>query len=215
MNPLRRMTSNDAPALDWPAVFGRVAPIEVDVGFGKGLFLIDRALTTPTVDVLGFEHRLSLVSKAQGRIEKLRIPNARAMDGEAYNRITVCFAPASVSRFYVFFPDPWWKRRHHKRRLWTEEFAGLLTDRLVPGGEIFAQTDVLEYAEYVLALLDGTPGLRNVEGPGKRTRWVGELPPSPRERQYLQDGTPYYQMRYQRTTEAVSRIATSPGEAAL
>lgn len=198
MNPLRRMPANLEPGPDWPSLFGRVAPIEIDVGFGRGLFLVDRALSTPAVNVVGFEHRLSFVQRTQARIDKLRLPNARAMDGEAFARITACFTSASVSRFYVFFPDPWWKRRHHKRRLWTDEFAALLSDRLLDGGEIFAQTDVLEYAEYVLALLDRTPGLLNVEGPGQQTRWVGEIPPSPRERQYLQDGTPYYQMRYRR-----------------
>jgi tRNA (guanine-N7-)-methyltransferase len=120
------------------------------------------------------------------------------MEGEAVARIRACFASASVSRFYVFFPDPWWKRRHHKRRLWTPEFAALLADRLVPGGEVFAQTDVRDYGEQILEILDATPGLENVVAPGTLTPWEGEVPPSPRERRYLRDATPYYQMRYRR-----------------
>jgi tRNA (guanine-N7-)-methyltransferase len=201
MNPFNRRPANLAAAPDWAEVFGRHAPLEVDVGFGKGLFLVDRARESPGVDVVGIEHRHSFVEKTRARIAALRLRNAYAMEGEAFARITTCFPSASVSRFYVFFPDPWWKRRHHKRRLWTPEMAALLADRLVPGGELFAQTDVQEYATFIVDLLDATRGLVNTAGPGSLTRWENEIPPSPRERRYRIDGTPYYQARYRKRVD--------------
>ena len=132
------------------------------------------------------------------RIERERIPNARVMEAEAALALSSWFAPATVSRFYVFFPDPWWKRRHHKRRLLSPSFAALLADRLAPRGLLYFQTDVAEYARDALAVLEGTPGLRNAAGPGAVVPWEEELPHSPRERRYRRDGVPYHQIKLER-----------------
>lgn len=198
MNPLGLPPVGEPPPPPWREVFGRDAPLEVDVGFGKGLFLTDRAREAPNVNVVGIEQRLKWVLATRGRIERERLPNASVMDGEAVYRITRSFQPGEVSRFYVFFPDPWWKRRHQRRRLWTPAFAALLTERLCPGGILYAQTDVAEYSQQILQILENAPGLQNASGPRQLAAWQGEIPPSPRERTYLQNGMPYYQMKYVR-----------------
>lgn len=198
MNPLRRFPVPEEPPPPWREVFGRVAPIEVDVGFGRGHFLLDRARQAPGVDLVGIEMRRKWVDVVRARLERERIGNARVLYGEAMTLLPRLFAPGEVSRFYVFFPDPWWKRRHRKRRLWTPAFADLLASRLCPGGLLYAQTDVAEYAAEILSLLEGTPGLVNVRGPGRLGPWEEDLPLSPRERRYRRDGIPYHQMKFRR-----------------
>ncbi len=196
MNPLRLLPRDEPLPPPWPEVFRRRAPLEVDVGFGKGYFLTDRAREAPQIDVVGIEQRLKWVLSTRVRIERERLPNAYVMDGEAAYHIRRSFRPGEVSRFYVFFPDPWWKRKHHKRRLWSPEFAALLADRLAEGGVLYAQSDVAEYAQRIFDILEATKDLRNVNGPRVLAQWQGEIPPSPRERNYLRDGTRYFQMKY-------------------
>jgi tRNA (guanine-N7-)-methyltransferase len=179
-------------------VFARDAPLEVDVGFGRGHFLLDRAAQAPHANLVGIELRKKWVATVRARIERLGLTNAQVLEGEAARLVAHHFGPGEVHRFYVFFPDPWWKRRHQKRRLWNPEFAALLMSRLSPGGHLFAQSDVWAYATEILALLEGTPGLRNVRGSFQLGPWNEELPLSPRERRYRKDGVPYYQMVFAR-----------------
>jgi tRNA (guanine-N7-)-methyltransferase len=190
MNPLRRSLADEPLPGPWREVFGRDAPIEVDVGFGRGHFLLERARQAPHANLVGIEMRRKWVDGLAARIARERVPNARVLYGEAARVIGASFAPGEVARFYVFFPDPWWKRRHHKRRLFTPELAALLADRLASGGEIFFQTDVAQYAERARALLAATAGLSDAGA------WDPGLPPSPRERRYLRDGVPYQRMRF-------------------
>jgi tRNA (guanine-N7-)-methyltransferase len=197
MNPLRRPSVAPPAPRPWREVFGRDAELEVDVGFGRGHFLTDRARQAPGVNVVGIELRKKWVETLRARIERERIPNAYVLDGEAFALIAAHFAPGEVSRFYVFFPDPWWKRRHRKRRLWTPELVALLASRLRPGGAIYAQTDVAEYAEEIRGLLEAAPELTRAHAEAYAP-WGEELPRSPRERRYVRDGVPYYQMKYLR-----------------
>ena len=193
MNPLRKPLTREPPPPPWREVFGRAAPLEVDIGFGRGHFLLDRARQAPNVDVVGFEIRKKWVTTVAARIERERVPNARVFEGEAQFVVTSWLAPGEVSRFYVFFPDPWWKRRHHKRRLLTPEFAALLAERLAPGGLLYFQTDVAEYAREARAVLAATASLRDAAAP-----WEPDLPHSPRERRYRRDGVSYHQLKLEK-----------------
>jgi tRNA (guanine-N7-)-methyltransferase len=210
MNPLRLSPWPESPPRPWTEVFGREAPLEVDIGFGRGHFLLDRAAQAPQVNLVGIELRRKWVATVRSQIERLHLENARVLEGEAARLIAHHFQPGEVHRFYVFFPDPWWKRRHQKRRLFNPEFAALLSSRLAPGGRLFAQSDVWSYATEILALLEATPGLRNARGPFQLGPWEEDLPLSPRERRCRQDGVPCYQMAFVRGDEGpgVHRLAS-------
>jgi tRNA (guanine-N7-)-methyltransferase len=198
MNPLRKPDPSEPRPRSWKEVFGRAAPLEVDVGFGRGHFLLDRARQAQQVNVVGIEMRRKWAGAVRDRIERERLANAFVLEGEAYRLIEAWFAPGEVTRFYVLFPDPWWKRRHRKRRLVTPAFASLCASRLAPGGALCVKTDVREVAVEILGILEATPGLSNAHGPMAFGPWGEDVPHSPRERRILREGVPAYAMKFLR-----------------
>jgi len=139
--------------LDWPALFGNDNPIEIEVGFGKGLFILTSALANPAVNYLGVEIERKLQLFTANRIAKRELHNVRLVkaDGRLFLRDYV--KSESVQAAHVYFPDPWWKQRHRKRRLFTPEFADQCVRVLRPGGQLHLATDVEEYFEVMVALL--------------------------------------------------------------
>ncbi len=136
----------DPPApLDWPALFGNAHPVELEVGFGKGLFLLTQALARPDVNFVGVE----IVRKYQlftaTRLAKRGLRNARLACGDARLFLRDRVADGSLAAVHVYFPDPWWKKRHHKRRVFTPQFAAQCERVLGPGGRLHVATDVEEY----------------------------------------------------------------------
>lgn len=116
-------------------------PIEVDVGCGKGRFLLARAARNPTVPFLGIERQAGRIHRVASRAEKAGLRNVRLLHLDASYVIEHLLPPASVSCYYVFFPDPWPKRRHHVHRLFDDEFLACAWRTLTPGGCIHAATD--------------------------------------------------------------------------
>src|SRR5207253_463793 len=128
--------------LDWATVFADASrPLEVDVGSAKGTFLIARAANAPDRNLVGLEIRLPMVERARRDTEKLGLKNVHVVFGNANSDFERLFAPRSVDRVYVHFPDPWFKTRHHKRRVVTPAFLEVLASRLKLGGELHFMTD--------------------------------------------------------------------------
>jgi tRNA (guanine-N7-)-methyltransferase len=157
--------------LDWPAagqritgpmIFGNDRPLEIEVGCGKGGFLVSAAEAQPDRNFLGLEIDRALHFLIAGRLAKRQLVNARIACGDARLWFHNHLADQSLSAIHVYFPDPWWKKRHHKRRLWTPEFAVDCERTLRPGGRLFIATDVGEYYQTMRALLDSRPRLRLV-----------------------------------------------------
>jgi tRNA (guanine-N7-)-methyltransferase len=142
-----------ARPLDRAGLFGRVAPLEVEVGSGKGLFLSAAAATSPDSDFLGTEILAKYARYVAARLATRNLPNARIIHGDAGYLFRDWLTDSSVQAVHVYFPDPWWKARHKKRRVINERFLHDVQRVLVAGGKLHFWTDVEEYFRSSLELI--------------------------------------------------------------
>lgn len=153
VNPLTFREHPEIP--DWNEVFAKPEQdLEVDIGSGKGQFLLARAKHQAGINIVGLEIRKPMVERLREIIEKEALTNAFILRCNANLSLIKLFAAESLSRAYVHFPDPWFKKRHHKRRLIKTEFLNDLSVVLKRGGEFHFATDYQEYAEEVLELME-------------------------------------------------------------
>ena len=148
-------------ALDLDAVFGRAAPRFLEIGFGMGEGLAETATAHPENDYLGVEVHTPGVGALLKQIGERGLTNVRVVQHDAVEVLTHMLAPASLAGVHIFFPDPWHKKRHHKRRLIQPPLVSLLASRIRPGGYIHLATDWQDYAEQMLAVLGAEPLLEN------------------------------------------------------
>ncbi len=141
--------------------FGRDAPLVVEIGFGMGETTAAIAQANPDCNYLGVEVYPAGVGSLLKRIEEHQLSNIRIIQHDAIEVLQQMIAPASLDRVHVFFPDPWPKARHHKRRLIRPEVAALIASRLKPLGVLHCATDWAHYALQMLAVLSAEPGLAN------------------------------------------------------
>jgi len=137
--------------LNWQTLFARPAPVEVDVGCGKGRFLLARAQANSSLNFLGLDRMLQRIRRVDRKVARLGLANVRLMRMEAYYTITYLIAPASVRTYYIFFPDPWPKKKHHNHRLFNNLFMDALYRTLEPGGCVHIATDHLPYFDEVVS----------------------------------------------------------------
>jgi tRNA (guanine-N7-)-methyltransferase len=135
------------------ALFGRVAPLEVEVGSGKGLFLRNAAAERPEVDFLGIEVVAKYAQFSAAGLAKAGLRNAMAVHGDALQLFRELIADDSLEAVHVYFPDPWWKKRHRKRRVMCPPLMHDIQRTLRPGGALHFWTDVEEYFKTTLDLL--------------------------------------------------------------
>lgn len=147
--------------LDLEQAFGRAAPTILEIGFGMGETTAAIALAHPQNDYLGIEVHTPGVGALLKQLDAQGIANVRIMQHDAVDVLTHMIAPASLDGAHIFFPDPWPKKRHHKRRLIQPPLIALLAQKLKPGGYVHAATDWHEYAEQILAVLSAEPLLAN------------------------------------------------------
>ena len=147
--------------LDFAAVFGRSAPVVAEIGFGMGETTARIAADNPGTDYLGIEVHAPGVGSLLKQLGEQGLANVRIVTHDAVDVMREMVPPGSLSAIHVFFPDPWPKKRHHKRRLLQPAFVELAAARLAPGGHFHVATDWQEYAEEVLGVLSATPLLRN------------------------------------------------------
>lgn len=150
-----------AEPLDLPATFGRSAPTILEIGFGMGEATAHIAALQPQNDFLCCEVHPPGVGALLLRIEDKGLSNVRIVQHDAVEVVDHMLAPGSLAGIHVFFPDPWHKLRHHKRRLVQPAFVARLATRLAPGGYIHCATDWENYAEQMLQVLGGEPTLQN------------------------------------------------------
>jgi len=140
-------------------IFGRSAPLEVEVGSGKGLFLRRAAAGTPDVDFVGLEIAQKYARFSAAGLAKLCVRNAIVIHGDAQLFFAEWLLPESVQAVHVYFPDPWWKKRHKKRRVLNETFLKNVQRALRPEGRLHFWTDVAEYFQTTIELLKNTTSL--------------------------------------------------------
>jgi tRNA (guanine-N7-)-methyltransferase len=161
--PFRVFPANWLEASDWQHHFPSRQPLHVDVGAGKGRFLLARAKLQPEVNFLGIERQLNRVRKVGRKAYAQGMTNLRMLRLEGYYAVRHLFPPASVDVFYVFFPDPWPKARHEVNRICNPDFIAAMHRALVPGGLVHFATDHLPYFAEVVPQFTRLPDWQAVD----------------------------------------------------
>jgi tRNA (guanine-N7-)-methyltransferase len=143
----------------WRSVFGNDRRVEVEIGPGTGTFLLAAAARDPHTNFLGLEHSHSRAFHLTAAIEERGLRNARVIAADASCVVATVLPAQSVDVYHIYFPDPWWKRRHHRRRLFTPAFAAALVQTLVVSGRIYVATDVDDVFALALKTLSQCAGL--------------------------------------------------------
>nr|WP_232524675.1 tRNA (guanosine(46)-N7)-methyltransferase TrmB [Nocardioides mangrovicus] len=181
----------------WSHWFGREAPLVVEVGSGVGETLAAVAPRHPELDFLAFEVWRPGVAGALWRLEQAGAENVRLVDVDAAWSLMHLFPAGSVAELWTFFPDPWPKNRHHKRRLVQPAFARAVASALAPGGCWRLATDWADYAEQARAVIDAEPSLSG----GVTARWA-ERPMTRFERRGVEEGRAVTDLTYRRAPAA-------------
>lgn len=172
--------------LDWAQVFGRTAPVHLEIGSGKGRFVLEHATAHPEADFLAVERAGKYHQLVCQRVARRGLANVRLLRTTAEDLLFRLLAPGSVDALYVLFPDPWPKKRHHKRRLFKPETARAMVAALRPGGMLYVKSDHPGYGEVIGEVLKTTPGLAPVDP----QRAFDGLPLTGFEAKYLEQGRP-------------------------
>jgi tRNA (guanine-N7-)-methyltransferase len=157
----------DEPPLDTRSWFGRQAPLVLEIGCGSGISTLAMAKDEPDVDVIAVEVYRRGLAQLLCAIDRDNVSNIRLIRGNALDVLQRLIAPASLTGVRVFFPDPWPKARHHKRRFLQPGTVDLIADRLLPGGVLHIATDHAGYAEHIAALGAGASGFRRADPDGR------------------------------------------------
>lgn len=152
----------DGKPLDLVSIFGE-RPVVLEIGFGMGEATADLASMEPDVGILAVDVHTPGVASLLRQVDRRGLDNIRVAEGDAVILLRDMLPPSSLAGVRIFFPDPWPKLRHRKRRLVTESFCSLIASRLAPGGVLHLATDWLSYAEQVAALLAGQPDFELLE----------------------------------------------------
>lgn len=154
-------------AIDTDAVFGRTGPKVLEIGFGMGDSLLQMAAAEPETDFIGIEVHPPGVGTLMNTATAEGISNLRVYLADANDVLEECFASQSIDRLQLYFPDPWHKKKHNKRRIVQPQFVQLVREKLRPGGVLHMATDWEHYAEQMLETLDAAEGFENIAGIGQ------------------------------------------------
>jgi len=197
----------ESPTLfDWRQVFGNDHPVELEVGFGKGLFFLNACLACPEVNFLGIEILRKYQLYAATRFAKRELRNVRLVKADARQFLRDYVLDESFQAIHVYFPDPWWKKRHLKRRLFTADFAGQCQRTLRPSGRLYIVTDVADYFAFITELLQQRTRLKLLS-PGADATRLAYNPKQPThdldyltnfERKFRKEGKAIYRSVYLR-----------------
>jgi tRNA (guanine-N7-)-methyltransferase len=190
-------------------VFPDQCEVEVELGCAEAQFLFERAERAPEHRYVGIEIREDLVGLVNQLAEQRRLP-VTAVFANANVQLSHLFAPGRVARLFVNFPDPWFKKRHHKRRVMDAALARVITEIVRDGGELLFQSDVWDLALDALEVLEAEPRLTNLAG--EWSFWKGPHPygvRSRREEACAADGAPVWRMLY-RVNAAPARSSPAP-----
>jgi tRNA (guanine-N7-)-methyltransferase len=195
----------DPASLFAPAPFGASSGsgrLELEIGPGRGWFILERLEVDPDVQLLGLEIRRKWATIVDERLAKRGLSHRARVFAEDAKAALPRFPNASLSVAYLHFPDPWWKKRHQKRLVLGAELLQELARVLVPAGELFIQTDVPERADEYEALVAESPAFEPAD---ERARIVDHPygARSPRERKAIEDGLPIVRLRYRRTPASI------------
>jgi tRNA (guanine-N7-)-methyltransferase len=186
-------------------LFGRQAPLVIEIGFGMSHSLIEMAARRPECNFIGIEVHPPGVARALSEIHRLELTNLKIMQQDAIVVLSTLLAPESVDEVWLLFPDPWPKNKHHKRRIVQAPFIALVTQCLRVGGKWMLATDVKSYARWMVERLDKAQHLRNVFGPGMTVPETEKMRSETKfERRGHGLGNSIYDYQYERIVEEKS-----------
>jgi tRNA (guanine-N7-)-methyltransferase len=180
----------------WAEIFGRDAPTEIDIGSGKGKFLNELATAQPDRNFLAVERAAKYHRLCCERAAKRGLTNVRLLRTTAEDLLFRLLREDSVATFYVLFPDPWPKKRHHKRRFFKPETLVTLAKALEPGGRLLVKSDHGDYAAIIAEVLAATPGLALINA----DEAFSHLPATGFEHKYLEEGREIHSFAAEKTT---------------
>jgi tRNA (guanine-N7-)-methyltransferase len=183
--------------LDWSVLFGDDHPVELEIGMGKGTFITEQAKARPGVNFFGIEWARWFWRSASDRLRRNGCLNARTVRAEAGFFLAEFVPEASLSVLHIYFPDPWPKSRHHKRRLIQPKFMPLVQRVLAPGGRLQVVTDHKDYFEQIEATVNGS-GLKVIEYNRPGSAGDGEFVGTNFERKYRREGRPFFAIAAQK-----------------
>jgi tRNA (guanine-N7-)-methyltransferase len=183
---------------NWEIAFGRDAPLEVDLGCGRGQYALERAQYCPEVNVVALESRHKWIIALRTHCQARGVTNLRAIRCDVSEDLPVLFSACSVNAFTIHHPDPWWKKRHHKRRLIQPAFVELLQRLLKPGGWVFIQSDVPDLISENQVVFGENKSFQLVDGDLVKREWMRGIM-SHREARCLKLGIPVQRIAYVRT----------------
>jgi len=182
----------EARPVVWHGIFGNDHPIEIEVGFGKGLFLLENSQARPNVNFLGIEIERKYQLFTATRLAKRNLTNVRVLCADARRVLAEQVPAASVQAVHVYFPDPWWKHRHQKRRVFTPAFAAACARVLLPSGLLYLISDVEAYYQVMRETVARETAL--IEEPWLEV--TGDEGRTNFERKYRREGRPIYRVLY-------------------
>lgn len=168
LKPYFQVLDDIGDSLDWKEFFGNDNPVELDIGCGRGLYIFNAAINNPDINYLGLEIDYREGRRTAKKFQKREMPNARVIGGDCNVFLSKMIKRNSVDAAHVYFPDPWWKKRHHKRRLFTPEFCDLLASVVKPGGFVHSWSDVIEYFEIIEEQMNEHSSFETREAPTQR-----------------------------------------------
>lgn len=187
-----------AGPLDFRAMFGNARPVEVEIGCGKGTFILTRAATRPELNFLGIEWARSYCQYTADRVRRAGVQNVRMLSCDAAEFFPIGIPDASLWRLHVYFPDPWPKKKHHRRRLIRASFLDQAKRTIRPGGQLLVVTDHRGYFTSIRGLMAGMEGFLPIALP-KMAGEEDELVGTNFEKKYIAQGRPFFAtalMRY-------------------
>lgn len=177
-------------AFDPQSLFARPAPLEIEMGSGKGLFLLNASLAHPERNYLGIELAKNYAAYSAARLKRHDVTNGFVISGDGLRFFHELLPDGCAAAVHVYFPDPWWKKRHHKRRVMTDAFVRDIERVLMPGGSLHFWTDVQDYYEMAVPIIQS------------ETRLSGPLP--------VEEQTPAHDMDYRTNFERRKRLDGLP-----
>lgn len=197
---------------DWPNQFGNDRPLKLEIGFGNGNFVMDMAVREPDINFIAIDFYHKGIRKVITQIDRLHLPNLRLAYGDAKERIPGIFRDGELDEIYINFPDPWPKKRHHKRRLLKPAFIATLSRKLKMDGVLRIATDHEDYFQEMMEFLSAEDSLEN-RHPGLGYVTVrDDIPRTKYEKNFLNAGKPIFYMDFTKCAEVAE---PHPGEPAL